>query len=312
MLRQNIVGGQPVDQIGQEFGVMARKEGPQGTEGLRSTGLSLFRPGQTVAYRPVTLDQKTGREIFLSPASPVPLNPARVWESLGQITPDPIFLAGNGLFPEGAKSGAAATFDILRTRILQALAAKKWGRIAITSPTHGCGKSFVAANLALSLARMPSCRTVLLDLELRQPHLAGLFGVKEPGAIADFLRGEQPLESIFCRIGRNLALGLNGEAVETAAELLFDPETGQALSAMRDMLQPDVVLCDMPPALGSDDLLALADHVDAVLLVTDGTRTSPDDIRRTERLLEGRLPLLGVVLNRAQDRAIDRYRYGRR
>ena len=45
--------------------------------------------------------------------------------------------------------------------------------------------------------------------------------------------------------------------------------------------------------------------------MTDGTRTSPEDIRACERLFEGRLPLMGVVLNRAQDRKAAQYRYGK-
>ncbi len=283
-----------------------------GASAPRGSGVSVFRPGQAVPSRAITLDQKTGREIFLSPLTLAAPNPARVWESIGKITLDADRLAGNGLFTQTAQSPAAATFDILRTQILQALAAKGWGRVAITSPTHGCGKSFVAANLALSMARMPSCRTVLMDLELRNPQLADLFGVKEPQPLQEFLSGDQPLESHFRRVGRNLALALNGEPVTNPAALLQDPDTAAALDAMRDQLQPDVVIYDLPPALGSDDVIGLAGQVDAVLLVTDGTKTTPADIRACEQLFDGRLPLLGVVLNRAQDRGAQRYTYGKR
>jgi Mrp family chromosome partitioning ATPase len=170
----------------------------------------------------------------------------------------------------------------------------------------------VAANLALSMARLPSCRTVLMDLELRQPELAHLFGQKDATPLIEFLMGEQPLEGHFRRLGRNLALALNGEAVPHASELLQDPEFGNAMAALRDLLQPDVVVIDTPPALVTDDVLSLSGQIDAVILVTDGTVTSPEDIRACERLFEGRLPILGVVLNRAQDRATDRYAYGKR
>ncbi len=187
-----------------------------------------------------------------------------------------------------------------------------WTRLAVTSPTHGCGKSFVAANLALSLARLPSCRTVLMDLELRAPQLAALFGRKDAAPLIEFLMGEQPLEGHFRRLGRNLALALNGEPVLHAAELIQDPEFARALTALDELLQPDILLLDTPPALGSDDVIALAGRAQAVLLVTDGTQSSPEDIAATERLFEGRLPLLGVVLNRAQDRGLSRFGYGRR
>ncbi|MDO8311015.1 MAG: CpsD/CapB family tyrosine-protein kinase, partial [Sideroxyarcus sp.] len=221
-------------------------------------------------------------------------------------------LAGNGLFTNSKNSPAAAAFDMLRTRILQALQQRGWKRVAVTSPTHGCGKSFVAANLALSLARMPENRTVLIDLELRNPGLADLLGVDHAGSIREFLSGDQPLESHFRRVGRNLALALNGEATTDAAELLHAESTAEALEMMLEQLDPDVAIYDMPPALGSDDVTMMLPQVDAVLLVADGTQTTADDIRACERLFEGRIPLMGVVLNRSQDRKLDRYRYGKK
>lgn len=280
---------------------------PQG----RSTGISLFRPGQPAPETAVTYDLATGREIFSAPL-PTPIaNPARVWESLGPLQLSLDHLVGNGLFPASSTEPAAAAFDQLRSRLLHGLAQKGWRRVAITSPTHGCGKSFVATNLALALARRPGSRTVLLDLDLRRPRLADLLGVKDAPALEDFLTGEQPLESLFRRFGRTLALGLNGTPVEMASERLHSPDTPLALAAMTEQLDPEVVICDLPPALVSDDVLAMAPALDAVLLVTDGTKSSPDEIRACERMFDSRLPLLGVVLNRAQDKSARRYGYGR-
>jgi|GEM_PF-215628 len=293
-----------------EFSAMS-DEGPATRLGRQLRGISLFRPGQAPARLPVTLDQATGREIFAGPLPGALFNPAKVWESLAPVTLNEAHLVGNGLFPAVSSDPAAAAFDILRTRLLQGLADKGWRRIAVTSPTHGCGKSFVATNLALSLARRPESRTVLLDMDLRRPQLAGLLGLRDLAPLQEFLSGEQPLESHFRRVGRTLALGLNGAAVPEASEVLHDPDTGLALHAMVDQLDPGVVILDLPPALVNDDVLALAGDVDAVLLVTDGTRTSPEDIRACERLFAGRLPLMGVVLNRAQDRKTSRYRYGK-
>ncbi|WP_232209637.1 CpsD/CapB family tyrosine-protein kinase [Rhodobacter ferrooxidans] len=279
----------------------------------RTEGVSLFRPGQPIRREPVTLDQATGREIFAAPNLLRQSNPDRVWDSLTAVALDATALAGNGLFVNSQpEQPAASAFDILRTRLLQAMAQRGWKRIAVTSPTHGCGKSFVAANLALSLARMPGTRTVLVDLELRKPGMAALLGIKGTGPIRDLLTGDQPLESHLQRVGRNLALALNGTAVADAAELLHEPDTAAALEAMLEQLDPAVAIYDLPPALGSDDVITMLPQVDAVLLVADGTRTTAEDVRACERLFEGRVPLMGVVLNRSQDRSEDRYRYGRK
>lgn len=277
----------------------------------RNSGFSVFRPGQTLNNPPVTLDLATGREIFSQPLALMTMNPARVWESLGPVTLSANHLIGNGLLPESSSDPAAGTFDILRTRLLLGLAERGWRRIAVTSPSHGCGKSFVASNLALSLARRSGSRTVLMDLDLRRPALADLWGIKDIDPIETFLTGDQPLESHFRRFGRSLALGFSGAPCEFAAERLHDPDTHLALDSMLEHLDPEVVIYDLPPALVSDDVLALAPCIDAVLLVTDGTRTTPDEIKATERLFDGHLPLLGVVLNRTQDRAAGRLHYNK-
>ncbi|MGQ0566764.1 MAG: CpsD/CapB family tyrosine-protein kinase [Gemmobacter sp.] len=240
------------------------------------------------------------------------LTPARVWESLPPVSLDAGWLTGNGLFPNSSTDPAPGAFDILRTRIMLAFQENGWRRIAVTSPTHGCGKSTVAANLALSLARRPGSRTVLMDLELRRPGLAALLGVPEPGLLRDFLTGTQPLETHFQRVGRTLALALNGTPVPDAAELLQAPDTTGALVAMMEQLDPEVVVYDLPPVLVSDDVIGFAPQVDAVLLVADGTQTTADEVKACERLFEGRVLLLGVVLNRAQDVRTARYRYGRK
>ncbi len=277
----------------------------------RAQSVSLFRRGQPVPNAPMTLDLVKGREIFTEPLTPLRINPARVWESLSAVQLSAEILGGNGLFPLPSNQPAALAIDQLRSKVLHGLSQQGWKRIAVTSPTHGCGKSFVATNLALSLARRPSSRTALIDLDLRSPGLAKLLGLNEAADLADFLTGEQPLESVFRRFGRTLALGLNDAPVEMASETLHSPETAIALSAMIDQLDPEVVIYDMPPALGTDDLLAMAPSLDAVLLVVDGTQTTPDDVRACERLFEGRIPLLGVVLNRAQERGAARHTYGK-
>ena len=278
----------------------------------RTTGnVSLFGTG--TAARGAGADALSGaaREALLALAPSPMFAPARVWKSLTSANLSDETLLQNGLFPLTSADPAVAAFDLLRTRLLQGLAQKGWRRIAVTSPTHDCGKSFVAANLALSLARRPEGRAVLVDMDLRAPALANLFGHKSAADLREYLVGEQPLETAFRRHGRQLAIGFNASAVPDAAELLQDPQLLQSLEVIAEQLDPDIILYDMPPALVCDDLLAISSQVDAVLLVADGTRTTPAEIRRCEELFGTALPIMGVVLNRSQDLGLGRYRYGK-
>lgn len=310
MSRHEILMQRPVWRENMEFSAMS-EEKSNSRQPMRGAVASLFRPGQIVAAPQMTLDLVKSREIFTAPLTPLRVNPVKVWESLGAVQLSTERLVGNNLFPLPSAQPAALAIDQLRTQLLHGFATKGWKRLAVTSPGHGCGKSFVATNLALSLARRAGSRTVLLDLDLRRPQLAAILGLVDAPDFVDFLTGDQPLESTFNRVGRTLALGLNGAAVEMAAETLHSPDTSIALAAMAEQLDPEVIIYDMPPALGTDDVLAITPSADAVLLVIDGTKTSPDDLRACERLFEGRIPLMGVVLNRAQDRAAQRRGYGK-
>lgn len=275
----------------------------------RATDVSVFRQNAASGHPPHQ-GAEPSRAMAVVPQKLSPPNPDRVWESLSAVALNGAQLNGKGLFTNPQQSKSADYFDILRTRLLHAMQERGWKRIAITSPTHGCGKTFIAANLALSLARLPSSRTVLLDLELRQPGLAKLFGLHDIGPIRDFLTSDQPLESHFQRVGRTLALGLNSTPMPDAAETLHEPATASAIAAMMAQLDPDMVIIDAPPVLVNDDVLALLPQVDAVLLVVDGTKTTAEEVRICERLFANQCPLMGVVLNRAQDRSLRRYRYG--
>jgi protein-tyrosine kinase len=239
------------------------------------------------------------------------VNPARVWESLTAVTLNDETLARNGLFTDSGQSHAGPIFDILRTRISQAMAEKGWRRIGVTAPTRGCGTSFTAANLALSLARRPGSRVVLIDLDLRQPGLHSLLGLTPVAALQDVIVGTQPVESLFVRVGQSLAIGLNANTVPNASDVLQGPNTVQALDALDTRLAPEIIVMDLPPTLMGDDVIAMAGKLDAVLIVADATRTTARDMRACEMLLENRIPIMGVVLNRAQDRGLGRQRYGK-
>jgi Mrp family chromosome partitioning ATPase len=232
---------------------------------------------------------------------------AEPWARIPSVSLDPSHLARHRVVTLGRHDPAHVAFDLLRTRLVQALKARGWSRVAITSPSKACGKTFVAANLALSLARRPGCRAVLMDLDLRVPNLARVLGIRDTARTADFLAGRCAPEALLRRVAPNLAVGANGEPFPDSAELIQEPSTAAALDAIRSAYRPDVILYDLPPALACDDVIAFLPQVDGVLLVAAGGKTSADEVRECERLLTGQAPLLGVILNKAEDPAVEPY-----
>lgn len=194
----------------------------------------------------------------------------------------------------------ARAIDALRTQLLQAMKAEGCSRLAITAPTAGCGSTYVSVNLALGMAAIPDVRTVLLDLNQRNPGIAEALGSGSEQRIADLLGGEVAPMDYLRRHGENLAIGFNSEVPPNPAELLQSGSAAEMLDELTGFLTPDVILCDMPPLLEYDDVMAFVPQVDAVLLVADGTRTHTREIARCQQMLEGRTTLLGVVLNRGR------------
>ena len=193
--------------------------------------------------------------------------------------------------------------DGLRTQLLQTLQSQVWNRIAITGPTTGCGATFTAINLALSISRIPDFRTVLMDLNQRNPGVARALGLRGPGDMHRLLAGQVSARDHLIRCSDTLAVGLNRARPVGPSEMLLSKRTGEVLDDMIGTFFPDIVLYDLPPMLEYDDLEAFLPQVDGVLLVADATQTVGAQIEECERRLEGKTNLLGVILNRTRESA---------
>lgn len=238
-----------------------------------------------------------------------PIDPVTRWNALRQVTPGARQneIGSTPLVSFNRDDPASKAFDQLRTRLLQTLRSNGWSRIAIAAPTPGCGSTFTAVNLGLSLARIPGSRTVLMDMNLRTPGIARALDVHCTGDMRGFLSGDIATSKHMVRIKDTLALGLANQPDLDAAELLHDQRTAVVLQDMQQELHPDVVLYDLPPILAYDDLAAFLPQVDGVLLVSDGTKTIAADIEACERVLEGQTKVLGVILNQARGSGLRKY-----
>ncbi|MCW1920772.1 P-loop NTPase [Rhodobacter sp. KR11] len=195
--------------------------------------------------------------------------------------------------------GPATPHDILRSRVVRQMGEKGWKRLAVTSPTTKCGKSTLALNLALSLARYGQFRILLLDLDLRHPSLASLLELRDPPEITGLLRGGKLARHGYS-YGPNLALVPNGLARIDSAELLQDATTLAALDRLEAEWRPDIVICDLPPMQGNDDTLGFLPHVDCALIVAAAEMTTLPQLDRCESEVGQLTNVLGVVLNKCR------------
>jgi len=193
-------------------------------------------------------------------------------------------------------SSAAEQFDVLRTRMLGVIEDRNWTRVGITQPRSRPAAAYAAANLAFSLARRPSLRVMLIDLDLRFPRLAQMFGLSRAPDLGKALREGVDLCSAAVRCGENLAVIGNAVQDSLAAETLQEPDAAASVARLIGDLAPDVMLLLLPPMLEGDAGLSGLGMAETLLMVADGTSTVPPDLRSCDRLIEGGPPILGVVL----------------
>lgn len=198
-------------------------------------------------------------------------------------------------------------FRGLRSRIYQASKDKALKTILVSSGMPSEGKSFVAANLALSLARNKEHRVLLIDGDLRRPALHFLFGAPNERGLSDFLSGTATAHAVLQRCSgtiavdgageidlENFALVSTGTPQENSSELVANQRIKELVAETSAAF--DWILIDSPPVLVFADAVDLARAVDGVLLVVRGAQTTYDVARRAQGSFSDSR-ILGVVLN---------------
>lgn len=240
-------------------------------------------------------------------ASPQPDPAAEVaaaWAALPQYKPDRSALQRNRIvaFESGTQS---ACFDVLRTNILRQMRANGWKRLAITSPTPGCGKTTTSLNLGFSLGRLHDLRTMIIEADLRRPAMRSCLHLKPKHMFAEFLDGRARAQDNLIGFGGGLAFGCNHGPMRNSAELLSSQGISEQLRELDRLYAPDITIFDMTPMLVSDDTIAFLPNVDCALLIAAAGVTTTAQVDRCERALAEQTNVLGVVLNKCQFMARD-------
>ena len=211
------------------------------------------------------------------------------------------------------RSGEAEAVRGIRTQLLFSMQNRAHQVIQITSPNTGDGKSTLAANLAIALARSDK-RVVLVDCDFRKPRIHKLFGLPESSlGLAAVVSDQADLGGAIqgCEV-ENLSLLPCGARPANPAELLSSVKFQEVLGDLR--ANYDYVILDTPPVLAVSDPAAVAPRADGVILVFRMTRDSrPAAERAKEDLVAVGGRILGVVVNASTQRDMGTgYGYGYR
>jgi protein-tyrosine kinase len=210
-------------------------------------------------------------------------------------------------------------FRSLRSQIYEFCDQAPLKTILISSGMPAEGKTFVAANLAMSLARNSDNNILLIDADLRGPSIHAILGAPNTPGLAEYLAGEAEVGQIMQRNRTSSVAGADlantipnltfipaGEGGDNASELVANHRIEELIATLSPHF--DWIVIDSPPVLVFADAVDLARAADAILLVARGAST-PFDVAQRAQAAFSNSRILGFVLNAVKNAPRNRSYY---
>jgi len=224
-------------------------------------------------------------------------------------------LAARGLLtPDASQSRLANEMRVIKRPLinncLSRSAVKNGNRIMITSSVPGEGKSYIATNLALTIATERDSTVLLVEADPTRPSLSELFGIPAGRGLMDLLT-EPRLEvaDVLVRtsIGR-LSFIPAGTPQEHATELLASGAMERLVDQLASRYPDRIVIFDSAPLLAAPEARVLARHMGQIVMVVAAETTTHSIAQQALALIES-CPIVMTVLNKASAHQETAYYY---
>ena len=191
----------------------------------------------------------------------------------------------------------AEQFRLLKNNILFPEKGVPPRSIMITSPSPDEGKSFVSANLAVSIAQSIDEYVLLMDCDLRGPSIHTLFGMDNTIGLSEHLSSSIPLSSLLKKTFIDkLTLLPGGTIPPNPSELLSSEQMRGLLSEVKSRYSDRYVIIDTPPPNITSETSAIARIVDGIIIVVRQGKTKKKAIQDIIDIY-GKDKILGVIKN---------------
>jgi len=183
--------------------------------------------------------------------------------------------------------------------------------IMITSALPSEGKTFVAINLAMSMAAELDRRVLLVDADVARGDLSHQLGVGDKRGLSDLLQESNFLseDGVITTNVERLSLLPAGAPTDNVDELFASGLMADVTRALADEDPNRVVIFDASPLLATTEAAVLAQSMGQTLLVVEANRTPQDSVRQALGHLEGSANV-SVMLNKATGAGASGYSYG--
>jgi len=204
-----------------------------------------------------------------------------------------------GLIRSDSAVTVVEAYNLLDTNLSFARPDESTKVLTVTSPLPGEGKTTVAVNLALTLARR-GARVLLVDADLRCGIVGTLFGLAQEPGLSDVLLENVQFDKVAHAIPisetTRLHLLSRGKAFRNPAQLLGSPQARGLLASVRKAY--DSVIIDTPPANVVADAAVMGAHSDGVIIVARAAVTEMEALAfAMDQLDHVHARVVGAVLN---------------
>ena len=208
---------------------------------------------------------------------------------------------GSIVIQENKSNLMSEIFRGLRTN-LQLAGDDKEKVFIVTSTTTGEGKTFIASNLAMSLALLEK-KTIMVGLDIRKPRMAELFGISDrQHGITNILTNEEcnweevKAQIVASGVNHNFDLLMAGPTPANPGELIVRKSLKQTIALLKEHY--DYVIIDTAPVGLVADSLQLSKLADRTLFVCRADFSTKSSFTYINKLDEQKkLPNISIVIN---------------
>lgn len=214
--------------------------------------------------------------------------------------------AAGYLTPDKAESDIANEFRKIKRPLVNAFqnkdgtSVKNANRIMVTSSLAGEGKSFVALNLAISIAMERDCTVLLIDADTTHSSLSQLLGLGSAPGLLDLLTDRfLPVSNAIVKTNIDrLAFLASGTQRPHATELLASEVMEGVVQQLASRYADRILLFDAPPLLAAAEPAVLAGYMGQIVVVVEANRTTHKALQHALAAVES-CPAVMTVLNKA-------------
>jgi len=180
--------------------------------------------------------------------------------------------------------------------------------IMVTSATPDEGKTFVAVNLAMSLAMEVDCRVLLVDADVLAPSVPQILRIEPAKGLMDVLTdaGAPLRETLLSTNVERLSLLLAGTPHSNAAEFLASDAMIRLLGELSSRYPDRIVVFDSPPLLATTESRALATHMGQVIVAVEAQSTTHAALESALSTVES-CPVVYTLLNKTPESKVGSY-----